>query len=158
MKTIIAFPPCTTGLNGAHEWNETRTQCEICEYIPPYPALVKNRGHRRAAECRKDLIKRDGPLCRYCGTDVKITIEHLVPRSRGGRAHRFNLGLACVTCNDLKGNLTDDEFVIWILTGTVPLGPEFVAIHHRFAHTKGKRKPLRQKYIRRHPDAGEEIT
>ena len=61
----------------------------------------QKRGRRRA------LVERDGDRCHYCGsgfTEVNSpTIDHLVPRSRGGNNRLANLVLACRPCNHAKG-------------------------------------------------------
>src|SRR4051794_18301682 len=53
---------------------------------------------RRALE----LTERDGPNCIWCGGEPwprDMTVEHLVPRSRGGRTQPENLAVACRRCN-----------------------------------------------------------
>ena len=48
------------------------------------------------------LIVRDGPACLWCGREPwrrDLTVEHLLPRSRGGRTRAENLALACRGCN-----------------------------------------------------------
>lgn len=52
-----------------------------------------------------------GDVCRYCGTDEDLTIEHLIPRSRGGTDAQSNLGVSCRTCNQDKGPLRDEEYM-----------------------------------------------
>ena len=64
------------------------------------------------------LLKRDGPLCHYCGNrlatdpdergeplDNQITLDHIVPRSRGGTDHLENFVLSCPGCNQWKGRV-----------------------------------------------------
>ena len=69
----------------------------------------------------KELLERDGPFCRYCGTQAKrfgwrrdvhgrlrawvdgLEIEHIRPRARGGTNELTNLTLACEFCNRRKG-------------------------------------------------------
>jgi 5-methylcytosine-specific restriction endonuclease McrA len=50
-----------------------------------------------------------GRPCMYCG-GYGDTVDHLVPLSRGGEHHPFNLGPSCSTCNCRKGNKTAEEF------------------------------------------------
>lgn len=53
------------------------------------------------------LIKRDGPLCHYCGCQLHInnwTRDHIWPKSRGGPWELSNLVLACRDCNSKLGN------------------------------------------------------
>lgn len=54
------------------------------------------------ASARDQLLTRDGRACVWCGREVweqDLTVEHLLPRSRGGTSTRANLLLACKTCN-----------------------------------------------------------
>jgi 5-methylcytosine-specific restriction endonuclease McrA len=60
------------------------------------------------------LAMRDGgSICHYCGERKKIyeiTIDHVIPRSRGGAHALTNLVLACEPCNHAKGSLPAGEF------------------------------------------------
>ncbi len=56
---------------------------------------------------RRNLFKRDMQTCQYCGARPgthELTIDHVVPRSRGGVSSWDNCVLACVACNRRKGN------------------------------------------------------
>jgi|CXWL01.1.fsa_nt_gi hypothetical protein len=61
--------------------------------------------------CRRRRAQPAGDICRYCGTDEDLTIEHLIPRSRGGTDAQSNLGVSCRTCNQDKGPLRDEEYM-----------------------------------------------
>ena len=53
------------------------------------------------------LVKRDGTSCFWCGVqtqDGALTLDHLVPVSKGGSHHLSNLVLACQRCNEKRGN------------------------------------------------------
>jgi 5-methylcytosine-specific restriction endonuclease McrA len=52
---------------------------------------------------RRNLAGRDGGRCAYCG-EKGSTIDHVVPRSRGGRHEWDNVVLACLPCNSRKGD------------------------------------------------------
>jgi 5-methylcytosine-specific restriction endonuclease McrA len=61
---------------------------------------------------RKNIFERDQSTCQYCGkrfSKSDFTIDHVMPRSRGGRDTWENLVLACVKCNVKKGNRTPNE-------------------------------------------------
>jgi len=61
---------------------------------------------------RYNVYKRDKNTCQYCGRhfDTKdLTIDHVVPLSRGGRTTWTNVVCACVECNRRKGNKTLEE-------------------------------------------------
>ena len=59
------------------------------------------------------LFKRDGRICIYCGQKFnfrELTREHLHPRSKGGRDHWLNLATSCRLHNNMKGDMTHEEF------------------------------------------------
>jgi 5-methylcytosine-specific restriction endonuclease McrA len=58
---------------------------------------------------RKRIYKRDGYACVYCGSEKHLTLDHVLPRSRGGRNTWDNLVACCSSCNHHKGNKTPDE-------------------------------------------------
>lgn len=62
---------------------------------------------RKRVETRAALLERDGEACWYCGCFLgeDITIEHLVPKSKGGVNHADNYVLAHQACNVAAGNL-----------------------------------------------------
>ena len=59
---------------------------------------------------RRALFARDRWRCQYCGTDDgKLTLDHVVPRSRGGESIWENVVTSCAPCNLRKGNRTVEE-------------------------------------------------
>ena len=61
---------------------------------------------------RKNVMWRDDYQCQYCAKYPvvdKLTIDHVVPRSRGGKNEWLNLVTACKKCNQKKGNKTPRE-------------------------------------------------
>ena len=57
---------------------------------------------------RRGVLRRDGHRCVYCGGGA-TTVDHVMPRSRGGADTWANLVACCVRCNNDKGNRTADE-------------------------------------------------
>ncbi|MBI1849803.1 MAG: HNH endonuclease [Planctomycetes bacterium] len=58
---------------------------------------------------RKNIYKRDTYTCQYCGrraSSEDLSIDHIIPRSHGGRSSWTNCVLACIRCNVRKGNRT----------------------------------------------------
>lgn len=58
---------------------------------------------------RKNIFLRDRHLCQYCGNrfeDKDLTLDHVIPTSRGGRNSWENVVTCCFSCNNLKGNQT----------------------------------------------------
>lgn len=61
---------------------------------------------------RRNLFKRDKYTCMYCGAQPgpeELTIDHVLPKSRGGVSSWENCALACMPCNKRKANRTPDE-------------------------------------------------
>lgn len=58
---------------------------------------------------RKRLYRRDDSQCVYCGSKKSLTIDHVLPKSRGGKNTWGNLVTCCNPCNIKKGNRTPDE-------------------------------------------------
>ena len=68
------------------------------------PRLVQRKISRRA------LFARDGWRCVYCGsTGGRLTLDHVIPRSRGGDSTWENVVTSCSPCNLRKGNRLPDE-------------------------------------------------
>lgn len=69
-------------------------------------------GQRSVVFSRKNLFKRDKYTCIYCGVQPgpeELTIDHVMPKSRGGGSTWENCVLACVECNKRKANRTPAE-------------------------------------------------
>ena len=58
---------------------------------------------------RNMIYKRDGYSCQYCGSTRDLTIDHVIPRSKGGQDTWENLVAACKNCNQVKGEKTPEE-------------------------------------------------
>ena len=53
---------------------------------------------------RRALFARDGHRCQYCGDTSRLTVDHVIPRSRGGSSGWDNMITACAPCNLRKGD------------------------------------------------------
>lgn len=58
---------------------------------------------------RRNVFVRDGHQCVYCGKGSDLTIDHVLPRSRGGGSSWENLVSCCRDCNLEKGHRTPEE-------------------------------------------------
>lgn len=56
------------------------------------------------ARVRNRVFARDGNKCVNCGSKEDLTIDHLNPKSKGGRNTIWNLATMCSRCNEKKGN------------------------------------------------------
>lgn len=58
----------------------------------------------RAKPSRNAIYTRDGNKCQYCGATRRLTIDHVIPRSKGGTDDWDNLVVACSSCNVKKSD------------------------------------------------------
>ncbi len=63
---------------------------------------------RSVTVSRRGVLRRDGHRCAYCGAHA-TTVDHVLPRSRGGQDCWENLVACCVRCNNVKGDRTPEE-------------------------------------------------
>lgn len=73
---------------------------------------------RAARATRQRILQRDG-RCQYCGgANRPLTVDHLLPRCRGGATTWDNCVAACLPCNQRKGDRTPQEARMRLLFGT----------------------------------------
>lgn len=78
---------------------------------------------------RRTVIARDRYTCQYCGGQFgrgELTLDHIIPRSRGGETAWENVVAACRACNQRKGNRTPDEAGYALLS--TPRRPRYIAL------------------------------
>jgi 5-methylcytosine-specific restriction endonuclease McrA len=80
----------------------------------PKPSVIKIKSYihvpyKGVVLSRYNIFKRDGHKCQYCDTIKDLTLDHLIPRSKGGKSTWKNLVTACKRCNSRKGDRTPIE-------------------------------------------------
>ncbi len=81
----------------------------------PRPSVIRlvylvKRPRPRVKLSRREIFHRDNYTCQYCGAKSKdLTIDHVVPRHRGGKHTWDNVVSACRSCNHRKGGKTLEE-------------------------------------------------
>lgn len=71
--------------------------------------LVKRPRHERRLT-RREVFRRDQQTCQYCGKETKnLTLDHVLPRHRGGKHVWDNVASACFQCNNRKAGRTPQE-------------------------------------------------
>lgn len=80
----------------------------------PMPAVIRlynyiHLPYRSVVLTRQNVFKRDRFSCQYCGSGKNLTLDHIMPRSRGGQSSWSNLVAACRRCNTVKGDRTPEE-------------------------------------------------
>jgi 5-methylcytosine-specific restriction endonuclease McrA len=58
---------------------------------------------------RREILRRDRHACQYCGSSKHLTLDHVIPRSRGGQHTWDNVVTACERCNSKKGDKMPHE-------------------------------------------------
>ena len=74
---------------------------------------------------RRNIYARDGAVCQYCGkkfSTQELSLDHVIPRSHGGKTTWDNLVCACVYCNARKGGRTPQQAHMHLLKH--PLKPK----------------------------------
>jgi 5-methylcytosine-specific restriction endonuclease McrA len=121
-EVAVAVRPETYETFDFHSWMKTspanalRVVRTVRFSIPAPDVIVLSKYDRlpsiNVPFSRKNLCRRDRLSCQYCGrrqgTD-SLTIDHIVPKSRGGTTSWSNCVLACAPCNRKKGGRTPDE-------------------------------------------------
>jgi len=112
----------------------------------PFPSIVRlsvyiHVPYKKIILSRKNILRRDGHRCQYCGRgDVPLTVDHIVPKARGGEDAWENLVCACVQCNNKKGDRTPEEAIMNLLRK--PMRPNHVTfLHHFVGHVDERWKP-----------------
>lgn len=80
---------------------------------------------------RQNILKRDGHRCVYCGAREDLTLDHVLPRSRGGTSTWTNLVTACRPCNSKKGDFTPEE--VGMKLPYKPYKPSFIMFLREFS-------------------------
>jgi 5-methylcytosine-specific restriction endonuclease McrA len=78
---------------------------------------------------RRTVLARDHYTCQYCGqrfARASLTVDHVLPRSRGGETRWENIATACGPCNRRKGNRTPEEARMPLLRQ--PRRPRYLAL------------------------------
>jgi 5-methylcytosine-specific restriction endonuclease McrA len=83
--------------------------------LVPRPSVIKlsymvKRPRPQVRLSRREIFMRDDYMCQYCGSRSReLTLDHVVPKHRGGGHSWDNLVSACRPCNHRKGGKTLDE-------------------------------------------------
>ena len=94
----------------------------------PLPSVIKlarmiRRPHRQRKMTRYEIFNRDRYTCQYCGTQTRhLTLDHIIPRYRGGEHSWENVVSACVACNRHKAGRTPQEAHMKLIKKPAPPG------------------------------------
>jgi 5-methylcytosine-specific restriction endonuclease McrA len=105
-------------LRSAHDEFRVPSVIRRCDYIN-----VRRRREQSGMK-RLRIYLRDKYRCQYCGEKKsagELTLDHILPRSRGGDNSPVNIVTACLTCNNRKSNRTPQEARMPLLTSQTAL-------------------------------------
>ncbi len=100
---------------------EVPSVIRLVTYVPVPPRLP-------LPVSRRTVLARDNYTCQYCGVQpgkTQLTIDHVVPRSKGGGTTWDNVVAACGPCNRRKGNRTPEQANMLLLS--TPARPRYLA-------------------------------
>ena len=94
------------------KYNDEIHSVNLVLYLPSVIRLTRYISYQPKAIplTRKNLLRRDSYTCQYCNVKNKpMTLDHVIPRQRGGKDTWENLVAACTKCNHKKNNKTPKE-------------------------------------------------
>lgn len=102
----------------------------------PFPSVIRlfkyvHIPYQSISLNRINIFRRDSFKCGYCGDKNNLTIDHVLPRSRGGKDTWQNLVTACESCNSKKGDRTPDEANMPLRVS--PFKPSYIIFLRNFA-------------------------
>jgi len=120
--------------------------------IFPIPAVIRlthyvQIPYRRKAYSKSNIFLRDQHTCQYCGHKEaanKLTLDHILPQSRGGKTVWENLVTSCRKCNSKKGDRTPKEANMTLLNKPKPLHSYF---HLHLVRSKARDNHYWRKYL-----------
>ena len=112
----------------------TQQMLKSTSYAMPVPLVIRlvhyvRLPHRRVPPTRAAIMLRDAYTCQYCDDkpgQTSLTVDHVIPRSRGGDHAWSNLVTACKRCNQRKGNALPDDVGMHLIRR--PFEPSYVAL------------------------------
>lgn len=109
-----AFTMLAKGTAVMETTSEVTIHSQRAHLVPSVIRLVHYRRvpRRTRTLSRKSILARDQYTCQYCQSQdspAKLTLDHILPRSRGGANAWENLLACCFSCNNKKGDKTPEE-------------------------------------------------
>ena len=95
--------------------DDKRKEIRTVRQAFPWPSVIRlsyfvSIPYKKVVLTRKNILRRDAYKCAYCGrSDLPLTIDHVVPKAKGGVDSWENLVTACTVCNNRKGDRTLEE-------------------------------------------------
>jgi 5-methylcytosine-specific restriction endonuclease McrA len=118
----------------------------------PLPAVIRTLKMIRRIRTtsisfsKKNILRRDNYTCQYCGHSGNLlTVDHVHPKSRGGKSNWTNVVVACKPCNLKKGNQSLKAMGMQLLKP--PSKPDFMFSHFTIPAGPESHVEIWQKYL-----------
>ena len=113
------------------EYNQEIRSVSIIIKAPAVVRLLEyvKLGIKKPALSRTNILARDGFRCQYCLKELNYknaTLDHIIPRSKGGKASWQNLVCCCAKCNRKKGNSSLEQ--VKMKLAKTPIRPEWLPV------------------------------
>jgi len=116
-------------INSETSWHSARTTVACPSVVRLRSYVHQPYRHAAARPTVTGLVARDGKLCAYCQKRPGTTIDHVLPRSRGGAHSWENTVASCERCNSKKSNKTPSEAGMHLsVTPSTPPGGMWLAL------------------------------
>lgn len=94
-----------------------------------------NRPNQRRKMTKMEIFNRDKYMCQYCGSQTReLTLDHVIPRYRGGGHTWENIVSACIPCNRKKAGRSPMEAGMPLLHN--PKSPKYDGFHVPFQYVR----------------------
>lgn len=114
-------------------------------YIFPLPSVIRitymiKRPRPERKLTRLEVFNRDRYTCQYCGKQTRqLTLDHVIPRYRGGEHTWENVVSACIPCNRRKAGRTPNEAGMGLIRHpSPPRGNDLFHIPYHYLQTKNE--------------------
>jgi 5-methylcytosine-specific restriction endonuclease McrA len=108
--------------------------------------MVRRKRKRGISFSKKNILRRDNFTCQYCGNSSNIlTVDHIRPKSRGGKTSWTNIVVACKPCNLKKGNRNLQDTGMRLRK--TPSKPDYLFFHFSIPSGPESHLEIWQKYL-----------
>ena len=110
----------------------------------PIPSVIRlayfiRRPRFQRKLTRFEVFNRDKYTCQYCGKESKeLTLDHIIPRYRGGKHDWKNVVTCCIPCNRHKAGQTPQEAGMKLLHNPIPPPPASFYVPYQYHHTNNR--------------------
>ncbi len=111
-------------------------QLNTISHSYPMPSVIRlyryiHVPYKGVVLTRQNIFKRDGFQCQYCGTTRDLSLDHIIPSSKGGESSWTNLVTACKRCNARKGDQSPEQAGMKL--AKKPIKPSYVMFLRDFS-------------------------